>query len=119
MAAPTADAGSDQINIEPVTIVTLTGTDSDSDGTVVTRTWRQISGLSVVLKGTGATRTYMSPLSNQGATLVFGYQVTDNSGAVSTESTVTHTVLGVTERAVIDGYETPIGTKAVIDGGLQ
>lgn len=116
--APTANAGPDQADIEPYTTVSLSGTDSDSDGTVVTRTWRQISGTSVSLSGSGASRTYTAPGTIAGDTLVFGYKVTDNDGTDSLEDTVSHTILPVTERAAIGGSEVPVHTQTVSGGGL-
>lgn len=118
--APTADAGGDQTNLEPYTVVTLTGTDNDSDGTVVTRTWTQVSGSpTVTLSGSGATRTYLAPGTISGTTLTFGYQVTDNDGASSLQDTVNNTILPVTERAVIGGVEVPIQTLVAQNGGLE
>ncbi|MFZ1812572.1 MAG: polysaccharide lyase [Candidatus Saccharimonadales bacterium] len=114
--APTASAGGNIVNIEPYTTVTLTGTDADVDSTVVARTWRQVSGPAVTLSGTGATRTYTAPGAVGGATLVFGYQVTDDYGAMSDESTTTHTVLPVSERAVIGGLEVPIRMSPLVAG---
>jgi hypothetical protein len=114
---PTASAGSDQTNIEPWSTVTLAGTDSDADGTVVTRTWRQISGPAVTLSATGNTATYAAPATITGGTLVFGYQVIDNSGAPSAESTVTHTVLPATERVIVGGVEVPVRFNHVSSAG--
>lgn len=110
---PTAAAGLDVTNIEPYTTQTLTGSDNDSDGTVATRTWRQISGPAVSLAGTGATRTYKAPGTITGATLVFGYTVTDNIGDASVEATVSHTILFATERAVVGGVQVPVEVREV------
>lgn len=105
--APVANAGAAQ-TLEPYSTVTLAGTDSDSDGTVTAREWRQVSGTAVVLSGaTTATATYEAPGTVPGASLVFAYKVTDNDGQTH-EATVTHTVLPVTERAVVAGVEVPI-----------
>lgn len=107
MAAPVANPGAAQ-TVEPYSTVTLTGTDSDSDGTVSTRAWRQVSGVAVVLTGADtATATYEAPGTVPGASLVFAYKVTDNS-AETHEASVTHTVLPVTERAVVGGVEVPV-----------
>jgi hypothetical protein len=94
----------------------LTGTDSDSDGTIVTRTWRQVSGTAVTLNGSGTSRTYSAPGTIIGTTLVFGYTVIDDDGISSAESMVTHTVLAVTERAVIGGIEVPAITRNISTG---
>lgn len=116
---PTSSAGTDQAGIEPFTTVTLTGSDGDTDGTVVTRVWRQVSGTSVTLTGSGTTRTYSAPGTISGASLVFGYKVTDNAGLDSSESTVTHTIQAATERAVMGGVEVPVATLSALNGGLQ
>jgi hypothetical protein len=106
---PTANAGRDQTGIEPWSTVTLNASAStDADGTIASYTWRQISGTSVVLSGSGATRSYMAPATLAGETLVFGCTVTDDTGADSAEDMVSHTVLAVTERAVIGGVEVPM-----------
>lgn len=117
---PTANAGSNQTNLEPYKVVTLSGTDSDSDGTVVSRQWRQISGSpSVSLQNaTSATATYTAPGTISGTTLTFGYTVTDNGGTASTESTVTNTIYPATERAVIGGAEVPVHTLVAQNGAL-
>jgi hypothetical protein len=108
--APTGNAGSAQTNVEPYTTVTLTGTDSDSDGTVASRAWTQTAGTpTVTLTGsTTQTPTFTAPGTISGTTLTFSYQVTDNLGATSTASTTTVAVLGATERAVIANAEVPI-----------
>ena len=90
-AAPTANAGVDQTVIT-ATVVTLAGAAADADGTIATHTWRQISGTSVTLSGTGANRTFTAPAAS-GTALVFGYKVTDNLGADSTEDTISVTVV--------------------------
>ncbi|MBL8121550.1 hypothetical protein JNM87_02265 [Candidatus Saccharibacteria bacterium] len=118
--APTAYAGTNQMGIEPFKVVTLTGTDSDTDGTVVSRQWQQLSGTSVVLSGaTTDTCSFIAPGTLLGDTLTFGYTVTDNQGANSAESTVQCVVLPVTERAVMSGVETPLQTKSIMSGAAE
>jgi hypothetical protein len=105
---PTADAGADQVDIEPYTTVTLSGSDSDSDGTVVTRTWAQTAGTSVALSGAStATATFTAPGTIAGETLTFSYTVEDDGGDDATDS-CSVTVLPVTERAAIGGVEVPM-----------
>lgn len=85
-----------QAAIEPLTVVTLTGT-GDSPGV-----WSQISGAPVSLAGSGATVTYVAPQSITPAVLRFTYTVAGQSAAVE------HTVLPVTERVVAGGVESPL-----------
>jgi len=107
--APTANAGLGQTDIEPWASVTLSGSDSDSDGTVVTRAWTQIGGTpTVTLSGAStATATFPAAATIAGTTLTFQYAVTDNSGATTT-ATTTVAVLPVTERAAVGGVEVPM-----------
>jgi len=59
------NAGLDQLNILPGTTVTLTATDFET-----VPTWTQLSGATVVLSGSGATRTFVAP-KTRGESLVF------------------------------------------------
>jgi hypothetical protein len=85
---PTANAGPDQ-NVTVSSTVTLDGSgSSDPDGTIASYAWTQISGTSVTLSSSTAQKpTFTAPAT--AATLVFGLTVTDNSGATSTQDTVT------------------------------
>jgi len=118
---PVASAGSPKVDIEPYSVVTLSGTDSDSDGTVVSRAWRQISGApSVTLQNANAANaSYTAPGTLAGTTLTFGYKVTDNLGGQSPESTTTNQINYATERAVISGIEVPVKTLVVESGTLK
>lgn len=112
--APVANAGPNQTNIEPWSVVTLAGTGSDSDGTVVTYSWTQTAGTTVALSSTSVRNpTFTAPPSLTNQTLTFRLTVTDNQGAVSTPDSVDITVLYATERAVIGGQEVPIKLEAV------
>lgn len=85
---PTANAGPDQ-NVTVSSTVQLDGSgSSDSDGTIASYSWTQISGTSVTLSSSTAVKpTFTAPSSP--ATLVFGLTVTDNNGATSTQDQVT------------------------------
>lgn len=94
-SAPTANAGPDQTSVEPYTTVTLTGAgSSDSDGTIASYNWTQVSGTAVTLSGSGSDRTFTAPNNMSAQNLVFGLTVTDNLGSTSTQDTVTISVLG-------------------------
>jgi hypothetical protein len=110
---PTANAGFDQVDVEPYSIIALVGTDSDIDGTVVSRNWTQTAGSpTVTLSGTGASRILEAPGTIAGTTLTFQYSVTDNGGSTTTD-TMNLVTLPVTERAVINGAEVAMRTQTV------
>ena len=77
---PIANAGVDQIIILPTSTATLAGSGTDSDGTIVSKVWSQISGTTATItNGTTYTPT-ISGLTTAGIRL-FKLTVTDNSGA--------------------------------------
>ena len=86
-AAPTVNAGIEQ-NVNEQTTVTLSGTGSDTDGTIDSYSWTQISGTAVTLNTANtATATFNAPIVTvqQGVqSLVFELTVTDNEGAAAT-----------------------------------
>lgn len=112
-AAPIADAGVDQANVEPWWTVTLTGTASDTDGTIASRSWTQTGGTpAVTLSGTGVSRTFEAPATVAGTTLTFAFAATDDDGATITD-TVTVTVLPAAERILIGGLWVPCRLRLV------
>lgn len=80
--APTANAGSDQSVVAGNT-VTLTGSGSDSDGTIVSYAWTQASGPTVTLSGSGASRTFTPAVPGS---YVFSLLVTDDDGSTGSDS---------------------------------
>jgi len=115
--APTANAGSDQINIEPYATVTMTGSGSDSDGSIVSGVWTQTSGTPTVTINNASTTTpnYEAPATLAGTTLVFRYTVTDNLGATG-YAEVSHTILYALERRVVGGVQVPYKSYYVSSG---
>lgn len=82
--APTANAGVDQLIMLPNSTVTLTGSGSDSDGTIVSYAWSQISGTSATITSPSSQNTTITGLTTSG-TRVFRLTVTDNLGATGTD----------------------------------
>mgnify|MGYP007116815607 CR=1 FL=1 len=76
----TISAGSDQVQIEPFSTVTLTG--SVLTGSVTAWNWLQLSGPSVALTGTGNTRTFLAPANTEVQNLAF--QVIGDGSATDT-----------------------------------
>ena len=78
---PSANAGMDQ-SVDAGTMVILSGTASDPDGTIVSHAWTQTGGTAVLLSGAdGAIATFTAPDVSMDETLTFRLTVTDNDGA--------------------------------------
>ena len=88
---PTANAGLDQ-SVDEQTTVTLSGSGVDSDGSIASYAWAQVSGTSVDLQNaSSASASFEAPDKASGMEeLVFRLTVTDNRGeAASDEVSVT------------------------------
>jgi hypothetical protein len=92
-AGPTADAGTDQVDIDPFETVNLSG--SGSGGTApLTYAWTQTAGTTVSLTGaTTQTPSFDAPATVSGDTLTFELEVTDDATLTDTD-TVSVTVIG-------------------------
>lgn len=83
--APTANAGADQ-SVDEGSIVTLTGSGTDSDGTIRAYRWQQKSGSAVTLTGADtASARFTAHDVTTPETLSFTLTVTDNSGATASD----------------------------------
>ena len=90
---PVANAGPDQSIVLPLNTVTLTGTGTDVDGTVVSYKWRQLSGPADKLTTPNTAVTVLTTLIE--GVYKFELTVTDNKGATGKDTT-TVTVRSVT-----------------------
>lgn len=113
---PAAVAGPDQADVEPWSVVSVGGTDTDTDGTVASISWAQLSGADVTLYSdaalttpstTAATVYFEAPATIGGTILRLEKTVTDNLGATGVADVVV-TVLPVTQRVMIGGVEVPL-----------
>jgi|GEM_PF-2576530 len=85
LQAPSVNAGADQI-VDELTTVTLSGSASDSDGTVVSYLWSQTAGTAVTINdGDAPTANFDAPDVVNIETLVFQLQVTDDDGQIATD----------------------------------
>lgn len=82
--APVPSAGTDQ-NVNTGATVTLTGSATDSDGTVASTSWTQIDGPAVSLSGTGLTRTFTPTVAG---IYTFRFSATDDDGSTATDDMV-------------------------------
>ena len=98
-AAPSANAGDDRV-VDEGAAVSLMGSGEDSDGTVASYQWMQVSGPEVELREADAATTgFTAPAWASGASeLVFRLTVTDDAGAsASDEVAVTVNALPTAE----------------------
>ena len=80
--APTADAGADQ-NAAAAT-VNLSGSGTDSDGTIASYAWTQVSGTTITISNAdSATASFVAP--STAGVIVLRLTVTDNDGATATD----------------------------------
>ena len=122
-SAPDARAGSDQTVVEG-TAVTLDGSAStDSDGTIVSYTWSQVSGTPADISGANSVRaTFQAPEVAIDTALVFQLQVEDNDGATATDRvSVTVTDVPVVAPDVRAGSDQTVreGTAVTLDGSAS
>lgn len=89
---PTANAGPNQTITLPTSMVSLTGSGTDPDGTITAYQWTKISGPSAFILSPNQAQTVVSGLVQ--GTYVFRLTVTDNSGATA-DAFVTITVNSV------------------------
>ncbi|MFZ1386585.1 MAG: immunoglobulin-like domain-containing protein [Thiolinea sp.] len=81
--APTANAGGDQ-TVNEQTTVTLNGSGTDTDGTIATYTWTQVSGPTVTLSPIDQVQaTFTAPDVTADTELTFKLTVTDDDGATA------------------------------------
>lgn len=81
---PVANAGADTVLIQPVSSLTIVGSGSDADGTIVSQAWTQLSGPATITFTNGTTYIpTLSALTVAGAYIV-RLTVTDNLGATGT-----------------------------------
>ena len=94
--APLVNAGNDQIADENSEVLLL-GTASDSDGTLVSYSWVQISGTAVTLTSVNSNNSsFSAPKVTSDEVLTFQLTVTDNDGLTAKDS-VTVTIRNINQ----------------------
>ena len=114
--APTANAGADQSEVEPGSLVTLDGSGEDPDaGDSLTYLWSQTAGDSVTLSDTAARRpTFTAPDNlTEAEELTFTLRVTD-AADLSDEDSVTVTIAAAASASPVVTVEA--GTSPVTEG---
>lgn len=82
--APVSHAGADKSITLPTDTVVITGSGTDSDGTIASYAWTQVSGPSTATLS-GATTATLTPSNMIQGTYVFRLTVTDNIGDSATD----------------------------------
>jgi len=116
---PTANAGVDQ-TVATLSSVTLSGSGTDSDGTIVSYTWTQTLGTPVTLASTNtATTTFSAPNVAANQVLTFELTVTDSDGAIATD-TVNITITNTPPIAIAGANQTVTSGNLVnLDGSAS
>jgi hypothetical protein len=81
--APVAAAGADRVITLPANSISITGTGTDSDGTISTYSWSKVSGGSATLSGN--TTATLSSTGMVAGNYVFRLIVTDDKGATGSD----------------------------------
>ncbi len=104
-SAPIASAGTNQTITLPTNSVSLTGSGTDTDGTIVSYAWTQISGTTATITSPSSQNTTITGLTTAG-TRVFRLTVTDNNGATGTDD-----INVVVQSAIVTPTISSVGAK--------
>ncbi len=113
--APTANAGADR-DVDAGDSVSITGSGTDTDGSIVGWAWSQVSGSTVSLTG-ASSQTVGFTAPDSAATIRLRLTVTDDDGATDTDDVlvtvkeaVSQTVSGDTVFSMLDNINAARGT---------
>jgi dienelactone hydrolase len=101
-AAPVANAGADKTITLPTNSASITGTATDSDGTIASRVWTKKSGSTATLSGTTSNTLNVSNL--VAGTYTFTLTVKDNDGAIDTDDVIVTVKSATTTNAAPIAY---------------
>ena len=105
---PTVNAGDDQTYREGNEVM-LTGSASDSDGSIVSYQWQQTAGIAVTLQdANSATARFSIPAITEDSSFEFQLTVTDNDGGSATDSI---SITAINER--------PVSELNIVDANLR
>ena len=100
-SSPAVEAGTAQ-NVVAGSTVSLTGTATDSDGTIASTIWRQSDGDAVALTDAATLlATFTAPSVTTNTTLTFALDATDDAGASSSDTTTVTILPADNNRALL------------------
>lgn len=112
---PVVDAGLNQ-SVSSGSVVTLSGSATDPDGTIVSYLWEQTAGPTVTLNRNGATATFTA---QDAGTYTFRLTATDNEGATGS-ATVNVESTNLLPVAIINGpVMVEVGAVVELDGSAS
>jgi len=116
-AIPVANAGSDTTLQLPTNQAVLQGSGTDTDGTIASYAWRQVTGPSIA---TGLPTMSASVVVGNLVEGIyqFGLKTTDNQGAVSPEDMVIVTVQAAPSATLVAGLTLPSGNTTTVGTAL-
>jgi hypothetical protein len=100
---PKASAGSDQTLSSGANSITLSGTGSDADGTIVNYSWAKMSGGNVTFSGRTSSKVTLSNLEE--GTYVFRLTVRDDKGAIATDDVSVFVTTGTNALPTVNAGE--------------
>jgi hypothetical protein len=98
-ASPVANAGTDKTITLPTTALTITGSATDSDGTIASYAWTKKAGGSATLSGTATSSLSLSGLA--AGTYTFALTVKDNKGTSDSDDVLVTVKSSTTNAAPI------------------
>ena len=119
LAAPVAEAGQNQV-VLTAQIVELDGSGSSVSSSIVSYSWRQVSGIPVTLTDASAMQTtFVAPdVSAAGEAVVFELTVTDQSGLRARDTCIVNVITNDRPPIAQAGLSrtVPAGSEVLLDG---